>query len=777
MALTLILSCIPISSCGDNETDDGYVSVSEYITSYDPNAEYTMIYYDFNNEPIFVMADDEAGKTIIKNTEAFWKDHPEYAVYGFRSTYDIYRYSTESKALEKVPLTLSEGKYDAIEINDVAATPNGEYIIYGNLFTIADPIFSKRFCIKAEPNAGSVFLDTDYYGNDPIIVDANGYTYIQLNYLQNYENIEELKILDPDLNNFCTIKTGLRDSDMILDGDGNLRLVQSLGMEYYFYGIDLESKTVAEVDKRSLPLIEKRLFGTNGEIYGYNSIGLYSCSNDDKASQTNISSYDLLFDWVSAGIDYSSIQNVVLAADGSAYVEIAIASDMNEVYRVSRVPKSEAPKRITIRVALENTIYYESCRNTIISELAKINRQSDKYRVEFVYYSDTNGGLTPTQQLGRDMSSKDKLIDLVIFNNSLSYPQIADQNLFCDLGKYLQKDPNYNKKTLYPFVYEAYSHKGQYCYIAFESSATTIYANTDIVGNITEWSLSDIRRINSELAEDEYLASFSFSPTPNDKEKIMLIYFGRTGLINDFIDYDNGKCDFTGLSELFELCKEAKILDSSNMNIAEIAKEKIALEFTKYNDIISYIAYKENSEDNMVEIGYPGIDKKSSGASIQIGLGIGISKSSKHKDESWDIICKLISGIEERNLSQNSFSYCDFSLPMTKASLENISETLKNYNVSYNRDTSYDYEKYYIINGLCHKKESHPSITSRSYLKSEEVPTDIESSFCSLEHQYVRNSKIYNIISEEASYYFSGTKTLDETIKIIEDRVSMLVAE
>ena len=44
-------------------------------------------------------------------------------------------------------------------------------------------------------------------------------------------------------------------------------------------------------------------------------------------------------------------------------------------------------------------------------------------------------------------------------------------------------------------------------------------------------------------------------------------------------------------------------------------------------------------------------------------------------------------------------------------------------------------------------------------------------------HARSNNTKVNNIIKEEAAAYFAGNKSLDETVKLIQNRVSILVAE
>ena len=59
----------------------------------------------------------------------------------------------------------------------------------------------------------------------------------------------------------------------------------------------------------------------------------------------------------------------------------------------------------------------------------------------------------------------------------------------------------------------------------------------------------------------------------------------------------------------------------------------------------------------------------------------------------------------------------------------------------------------------------------------EEDRKEFRSIIDSADSMLQQDSKIYSIIEEEAANYFSGNKTLDETCKVIQDRVSTYINE
>ena len=60
---------------------------------------------------------------------------------------------------------------------------------------------------------------------------------------------------------------------------------------------------------------------------------------------------------------------------------------------------------------------------------------------------------------------------------------------------------------------------------------------------------------------------------------------------------------------------------------------------------------------------------------------------------------------------------------------------------------------------------------------TEEMADEIIEFIKSLNHVYRYNVPVNNIIKEEAAQYFAGQKSLDDTVRIIQNRVFTYVAE
>ena len=92
-------------------------------------------------------------------------------------------------------------------------------------------------------------------------------------------------------------------------------------------------------------------------------------------------------------------------------------------------------------------------------------------------------------------------------------------------------------------------------------------------------------------------------------------------------------------------------------------------------------------------------------------------------------------------------------------------------------DTEISVETAPIIGGgVIGMPNPYPQEQFRVFL-TEEMADEIIVFLKSLDHVLRYNVPVNNIIKEEAAQYFAGQKSLDDTVRIIQNRVSTYVAE
>ena len=151
--------------------------------------------------------------------------------------------------------------------------------------------------------------------------------------------------------------------------------------------------------------------------------------------------------------------------------------------------------------------------------------------------------------------------------------------------------------------------------------------------------------------------------------------------------------------------------------------------------------------DDAVYVGFPTVEGGVRGLIAKSSINdyeLAILSGSKHKSGAWEFIKYLLSE-EEQMPKQNPSGWwvSDFNLPIRVSAIEKLFEI---------------------------SKDELPMLSLDELSMTKEF-------ILSVDHLYREDEDIFSILYEDASAYFSGAKTLDETIMIISDRVGTLLAE
>ena len=495
-----------------------------------------------------------------------------------------------------------------------------------------------------------------------------------------------------------------------------------------------------------------------------NTFGFFSVTFDEAGNQVDT----MLFDWASIGISRDIISAIVIKNDSFITVKIQEENSTPEYFIIHKVKTSELPERKTLKVAVDGSKSTTAARY-IVKALSRFNRGSETHRAELVSYATTEGGLTASQKLARDISAGN-IPDVIVFNGDLSYELLKKKLKFADLSGFIDNDKEFGRDQLIPCLYTAYETKsGELPYIATLYYNSTISIDESITGKMDSWTVSDMVRINDSLADDEYFMARRFDDrvtAANDLLEDLL-----PGMMSEFIDYDKKKCDFTGLSELLELCMSAKLLNIKDLDIQDQQDAKVAVECNIFSCITDFYKELALGIQDKTNIGFPGTKKPKSGSLMISSAGFGIMKKSKNQEACWEVIKEVYRGIESEWNSIEGKNY--FALPRTLPIAQRDVEILN----------SYEEKAIFSVSA------SGGIGTRRLPLSLPIAPSEIGVELTVERNQYlydsienysrveVKDPEAKAIILEEASYYFSGVKPLDEVVKIIADRIETKISE
>lgn len=240
-----------------------------------------------------------------------------------------------------------------------------------------------------------------------------------------------------------------------------------------------------------------------------------------------------------------------------------------------------------------------------------------------------------------------------------------------------------------------------------------------------------------------------------------------TGSMEYYIDWETGQCNYDAeeFRKVLHFCNQfpdhLEITEDFSVKQTFIDDKSLLLPVDMDSVIdICRVQYIFDNEE-VTFIGFP--VEGDNGTMLQsCGPALAISSGSRHKEEAWKFISECLSESGQRRLPSG--------FPIRYSVLE---EQIKQA-----MEISYEYDE----NG-----EKIPVVKGQVIFDGDE-PIDIYNITPDQAKQMLDliqkakqvssvEPKIYNIFMEEVEYYFNGAKSLEETVNVIQSRISMYIKE
>ena len=369
--------------------------------------------------------------------------------------------------------------------------------------------------------------------------------------------------------------------------------------------------------------------------------------------------------------------------------------------------------------------------------VAKFNAENTEYYARIVPYDYEN-----RQLLQADLAAGNA--PDVFLMNETDLP--LSEELFVDLLPYIDADPELSREDLMQHVLERSLINGQML-CAFDSfSFTMLTGRVSVIGDADSWTMEDVRRILEE--RPDLYSSPSFMTAEN------LLGLSCDFCLSQYVDVDTMTCDFETESfyEYLAFCKLIGERRAPEDSFIHQWDEKCLFAYGGWwtPEILAHVFRNNYGGDAVNRIGFPneeGVSGNSISPSTE-GLMFSIPQSTKDKDAAFRFVRFLYSrswqeGIKEVSPWGDIFYYID-GFPMRRSAVDARFEKLLT-----NEEYSFD-----------------------------QAEIDRTMAFIEgIDHFAWPNNDLYNIITEEAMYYFEGAKTAEEVASVIQSRASLYLAE
>ena len=313
-----------------------------------------------------------------------------------------------------------------------------------------------------------------------------------------------------------------------------------------------------------------------------------------------------------------------------------------------------------------------------------------------------------------------KPFDLVLFNDGVN----TSSDYFADLYPFLDGDADLSRDSFLPNLLESTSVHGQLHQLWDQTAVTTLAGKRSYVGDGEGLTTSDYLRMVEE--NDQILAVFDTFMSGES----LLAHAANVG-VSAFVDKENAVCSFDSesFSDLLMWCKEMGPGTAEGSGGPVYEPDEYIL-----SPALITAPIAESAGDQVSYVGFPngGTGYHFYSPFYGFGLTMAIPANSQNKDGAWAFIKERLSTDTQLNLGEIS------ALPVNMEALKRLAEA---------SSTEAGREELY---GLLEKTKYAETFS---------------------------DEPLREIIVESGQSYLNGGKSLEETVRLIQSKASIYVAE
>lgn len=663
------------------------------------------------------------------------EDFSPNRIYGFRDGYALLETDNSSDRTRVVKVVSGNGAYSVV--SDVTID---DYVRCAALLPDGDIIYVSQDSICRRGEVNIIVNEADLTGREKIIhlaTDGEGNVILGTHYSAMVcdRNLVKQYPLDlsGDLNGIYSsvegmayVLTSVRGSGILCQpiDTGNKCLGKAVSIPE---GIDISTMNFTAIGKDG--------------IWLDNLTGLYLVSNGAAALVCDYLNSDLASMKIMKAIPEDT-DHIVMLYDG-------------RFLTLERVPDDKVKPAKLVRVAGKYIPAY------LIDGAVEFNRANPGHRIVITNYSAMPGDADDRM---RDDIISGKLPDIVIFSgyHQRWHEEYINQKLFCDLWEIIDADEDFDKSDLIAGVLRAGERDGR-LYEFTVSYTLSVLAMRTSDAPTDGWTLREyLDRVKS-----------LDGCIPEETGQNGLLYRMLCCSEEEFVDIRDGRCDFDSalFREVLESAKNCQtdvrsVLDDDETGIYEddknyvYAKGKVLAAVIESDSpgSVYRAAWKKFRGFDVSLTGSP--DTDGNGVILRPVTSFAIVNKSEVKPAAWEFIKSMLAHISGDNWGEFSCS---------RTVMNRIYDSLIKGTFTLDADTG----KVTVVHG-------EPDSDTGKLLSYRITEADRDRMYELLDGAGTSmrtDFTLWSIISEDAGMYFAGAKTLDETVKMIQDRAGTYISE
>jgi len=528
--------------------------------------------------------------------------------------------------------------------------------------------------------------------------------------------------------------------DLSLDAQGHF-LVHMMGRGgWELRRVDMEKQDYGETV--SLP-----------ENFNYNVIaqgrGKYDCYLSDDylyGRNTETGEAEPLLDWLALDINSTQIQKIFTLGEDE-FLVLAYNDNWDlEIIRIYRADPA-GTERTVLRLATAHGV-----SQFLKSAVIDFNKSNPTYRVEITdYMAATQDYAAAVTNINNDIIAGN-VPDILSMGDRSKGTWIA-KGIIADLYPFIDADEELSREAFVSCVLSACEYAdGKLYEIPAGFELFTLIGRESLIGDVTGWTM------------DEMNAAFAAHPGKTTitglNREMALMYFSM--IIRDrFVNDAEGTCSFDNP----EFCKLLAFIKTfpeeveyTSSGVRQVM-ESTALTYSVYlHDVDSYQFYDEALEGDLTMPGFPG-EAGSQGALVMPNESYAIAAGSPNQAGAWEFIRHML------KMAAGEQVHYIYSIPSLQEGLD--AQIKEAQTVSYDADG----------NECIRVSWGMDDVSVDMYAISDEQLAGFMEVIENAKRAVSYDEKLFNIIAEDASAFFEGAKSAEETAKIIQSRVQIYLSE
>lgn len=593
-------------------------------------------------------------------------------------------------------------------------------------------------------DTGNSFLNIPDFYIQNILTDKEGNYYVCSSQI--------VYVLKPDGTLYCEINAGTYISNMFSIKGEKTAIAYYGNNGWEIKEVELAGKALKDLESKIIFDFGTYQGGTDSELLYTQGTSLYTCNLADEEPVK-------ILDWVECDIDSNNLRDFRILEDGRiAAVSIDWSSETAdaEVAILTKKNRSEVPEK---KILTYGTLYLPYFTN---KDIVAFNKQSDEYRIEVKQYGDDNTDYETKASLFNADISSGKGPDIIdMYYSPVSCKELAGMGVLEDLTPYLEKDAELKREDYIENVISAYEIDGKLYAVMPFFGVRTIIGKVSDVGSAETWSMDDMIALVEAKGKDAEIISYT------TKTSMLQLMFSMNE--NLFVNKETGECNFTGeefvkiLEFANQFPKEVEYDPNGPSEIEKIRNGKLILIDSKITSVQLYQMYEYMFGEPVNFIGYPTL-KESGSILSSNGTTAAMNVHSEYKEGVWEFLRFNLT--KER---QESLKMANGGFPVMKSALEK----------QFEKDMTPEY--YEDADG--NQKEKAKSTWGQQdfsvdvYAAAQEQVDHVRKMIDTAESDIQSDTKLFEIVNEEAQAYFEGQKSAEDTAALIQNRVQTYVNE